>query len=458
MISDSYKDGFNDTDLDEKERSNFKTLASNSSEEDYEQQSENSEEEETMNEYVHRMLSEISDYLAQDPNHKLASSSLSTLSGELMKPFELDINPEDLNFLAQIACSIGTPTVNKYALACMSSIIKKIPETVQFLIETNFLESLRENIDQTQLLQTCDQLYDFLTAFAKTQSNEQLFTLFSIPLLFTFSSNEDFVFPKSFFDYLTCLVNSIQHDSSEEESKLLESILIHAFRTKNEHILSNVYEFAIEMAKKHLINPNIWSELNSYIRTWNPPALKGFFQFVSTMALEGCFFINIDLSFVFEIMKEFNDNKLLSECILMLCCLLENEEFYDTLLSSLPDILEYAYEHSNEGNYDHKSLFVQLLATYLKEYNPKREITDFDISCLKSVIEFMNCHQFNDLLTYILESLCHFMNTIRMSNYDLFTKIKDGDIDHQLIEELEDSEDDSISKQATIFLEILHQE
>ena len=144
----------------------------------------------------------------------------------------------------------------------------------------------------------------------------------------------------------------------------------------------------------------------------------------------------MNLQDIKDLMKEFNDNKLLSECILMLCCLLENEEFYDTLLSSLPDILEYAYEHSNEGNYDHKSLFVQLLATYLKEYNPKREITDFDISCLKSVIEFMNCHQFNDLLTYILESLCHFMNTIRMSNYDLFTKIKDGDIDHQLIEEL----------------------
>ena len=64
------------------------------------------------------------------------------------------------------------------------------------------------------------------------------------------------------------------------------------------------------MGKKHLIPEEIWKNMNSKIRKWDNILLIEFIRFVSLMASEGCFFVDIDLDFLFD-MEEHNDPKII---------------------------------------------------------------------------------------------------------------------------------------------------
>ena len=129
MSDDIYKEeGGYEQNIDDREK-NTKINSNDSSEEDFDlilnQQEEC--EEEPFNEYIHRLISEIYDYLSTDENHPLAASLLSTLSKYLGESIDYDITEDDLNLLAQISFNKNTLTVSKYAFSCISSILQHFP-------------------------------------------------------------------------------------------------------------------------------------------------------------------------------------------------------------------------------------------------------------------------------------------------------------------------------------------
>ena len=466
MSDDIYKEeGGYEQNIDDREK-NTKINSNDSSEEDFDlilnQQEEC--EEEPFNEYIHRLISEIYDYLSTDENHPLAASLLSTLSKYLGESIDYDITEDDLNLLAQISFNKNTLTVSKYAFSCISSILQHFPEASHFFISGGFLETIASNMNESEEMKKCDQIYDLLTTFCNVGYKNQVLFLFNISKLHSYSLDPSFIYTESFFDYLSCFLTDSKHEEedddsekyilTDDDSKHIETFFTNALRVKNESFLPNLYKFAQKLAKKHLVHQSIWECMNNYIRTWNPQALKHFFGFVSEMALEGCFFVNIDLSFIFEIMKEYKDNKLLQESITMLCTLMESEDFYDILITSYPDILIYSHDHSTEGSYAEKSCYIQLLATFLRHFSSKHPIDEFIISCFDSVFQFLHSENDNDLLSYILESLIVFLNTIKVFDPSVFSQILEEIVDLSIIEEFQNSEDNDLHSKATEFHEI----
>ena len=466
MDDDLYKelDDYNHNVEERKKPIDFKDNENSSDDFEESNSYEKSSEEEPFNDYLHRIISEIYEYLSINENHPLSASLLSTLSKAISENDEYEITEDDLQLLGQIACNNTTLTVSKYAFACISSLLLNNLSLSHYFVENHFLETIESNMKDSEDMQNCDQLYDLLSTFCKTEFKNYVLSLFNISKMHSYSLNPNFVYTQSFFDYLSCFLiedeeentdNPEKYVLTEEDSKKIETFLINALCVQNETILPNLYQFGQELAKKHLIHPSIWETMNHYIRTWSISGLKEFFRFVTTMAFEGCYFSNIDLSFISEIIETYKDNKLLEELITMICSLMESEEFYYNLVMKHPNILIYSNHHSSEGNYSEKSCFIQLLATYLRHISNNIPIDyDFVINSFSIVFQFLETDNKTDLLCYLLESMTIFMNKIKVINPSFFSQIIEDVVDFDLLETFQDSEDESLSEQATSFIEI----
>lgn len=419
---------------------------------DDESEDEYSYEEEPFSVYVKRILEEIGEKVGSDPQSKPAATLLSTLSNELSKE-SYEFDNDEFSFIVSLVFGETLLQTKENAVSCITAILENDSSKMQALIEMDILNNLLQVVFENPSFASSNQLYSLLTAIAHSEFAEYAFERFPLALVNDISSKPGFVYNEEFFEYLSCFLNL---ELDEEGIKIIQSIFSYIMnRSKGtEKYMPSLYKLAGKMGEKHLVNPDIWNTMNNMFKVWSISALVQFFKFVQTMALEECFFVNIDLDHVLMIIKEMKDDRILREAMYMLSCLCECDEFYTRLKET--EIVHYVYEAAVDSGFEQKEMYAQLLIANILRLTS--EITDFDVECLSFVLDLISGENNEILIMQGLEAATHLCKCAEKISEELFNQIIEEIIDIDPIVEFSQSENKDLAKLACDLLEAIHYE